>query len=295
MVTLTLNNFTFLSSEELSAARKVAIVNAVLTSRSLVKDAIMQSHEAYSLTRLPNFDPAHLPTRFRDHFYTFFRCTTTADFLRTLTQVISALEVLHRGLNSPEFRFREYGTNFVENAIDAVASIFGESIYSSSTKAHVRGFSLNPLKAGNYIAPSEFEKCLNTGKATGNPNEIMIKLSSLDGSQVDLVDTVVHESTHKFLGTEDEGMSTSSLGWMSNNGLEAYRAANGPNIPLPCEMPGFLRMTPEMAIRNAYLLSAYITYFPETSIASMYHIRRAANADPLGQHVRANLPPRPLG
>ena len=45
--------------------------------------------------------------------------------------------------------------------------------------AYVRGVSLATAKA--YIGPEHVAACVNAGKATGNPNEIMIKLSALDG------------------------------------------------------------------------------------------------------------------
>lgn len=300
MPTLMLNNFEFTSSAELSKPRQVAIVSAVLQARSIVKDVKMKTDEVQSVARIGGFVIDDLPTSFLLHFRTLFRCPTAPEFLRTLPRVIRALEVLDSGLNSPALRFKEYGTDTLENIINAISTrLGGPSVYDPSTLAHVRSISINPITCGSYMGSSAFEGCLNSGRISGNPNEIMVKLTSMDRALVDLIDTVIHESSHKFLGTDDEGMKGSSFGWMANNGLQVYRAQNGATARLPCETPGFLTKTPDEAISNAYLLTAYILYFPNVSITAEYHVKRQGRVGPLGsetdlgRHLRANLPRRP--
>jgi len=217
--TLKLNNFSIITSEELSPSRKVKIVSAVLAARTMIANARTKTFEALAFLGRPDAVLQDLPPRFLLHFRTLFRLPPNdgAAFLRSLKRVATALQVLDNEVGTPELRFKEYGTDLVSNVFNAIASLVGTPIYQPGDLAMVRPFSL--ATASTYIGPEHVDGCLNTGRGTGNPNEIMIKLTSLDKDLENVTDTVIHESTHKFLGTEDAGMTAATFSWMKDDGL----------------------------------------------------------------------------
>jgi len=265
----------------------------VLTARSLIADARQKTFEALACLARPTCDVEDLPPRFLLHFRTLFRLDGGAvAFLRMLKRVAAALQVLDNEICTPKLQFIEYGTDTVTNIMNALASVIATPIYQPSDVAMVRGFSV--ARASNYIGLDHVEGCLNTGHGTGNPNEIMIKLSSLDKPLEHVTDTVIHESTHKFLGTEDEGMTAASFSWMADDGLALY-LRDSPGVPLPMHTPGFLAKTPDQALANAYILAAYIQYMPEGEVAVRTELNRSARLGALGsdtalgQTLRAHL------
>lgn len=278
--TLKLSNFSIITAEELSLPRANRLVSAVLAARSRIAEARMKSFEALACLQRPGVVLDDLPRHFRLHLGTLFRCGHDgAAFARALGRVAAMLQILDNEICTPELRFKEYGTDLVSTVVNSVASLFGSPVLAPSDVAYVRGFSLS--KPGNYIGACHVAGCLNTGHGTGNPNEIMIRLTALDGSLENLTDTVIHEASHKFLGTEDTGMSTSSFNWMRDDGLVRYIEDN-PGVPLPIDMPGFLSKTPDEATANAYLLTAYVLYMPPTDITAMTQLNQQARTGPLG-------------
>lgn len=278
---LKLHNLSLWTNEPLSNTRAATLMSAVQIARGKIATAREKTYEAIACTLRPGFELDDLPQVFRAHFGVLFRCENdAAEFQRTMHRVAGLLQVLERSFNSPELVFREYGSDLVSTMIDKAARLLNQTgLYQAGDMGMVRGFSAARVKS--YIGPSRIQQCINTGVSTGNPNEIQIRLESLDEVSEEVIDTIIHEGTHKFLGTNDDGMASTTFGWMKDNGLIQYRDDYG-NVPLPIERPEFLAKDSENATGNAYLLTAYIIYMPDTDITSMSTLRRDARTRPLG-------------
>jgi len=294
--TLTLNNFSVTTSEELSGSRKVKLVSAVLAARTYIANARSATFEALACLARPDLVADDLPPRFLLHFRTLFRLgADAAELLRMLKRVAAALQVLDNEMSTPKLRFIEYGTDMVTSIFSAAASLVSKPIYQPTDFGLTRGFSVARLS--NYMGTASVDGCVNTNRGTGNPNEIQIKLTTLDMNLEDVTDTVIHEATHKFLGTEDEGMNTITFNWMKDDGLALY-IRDWPGVMLPMHRPAFLEKSPEEAMANAYILTAYIMYLPEGDITARAELNRRIRLDrlrdgtDLGQVLRAGLAAR---
>jgi hypothetical protein len=275
-------NFSITTYKPLSIAHENILVNAVLKGQFAVEEAKRRTLEALSvLTRYGN-DCALLPPTFLQHVKTLLRCDTDGQTLKALLEAGAALNVLGKGLNSAELKFIEWGMDSVSGAVDkmtAALSTISSSVtrlYGPSDVAMTRGFTMG----GSYLGGDTFRQCLNTGSTSGNPNAIMIKLDAIDKGVEEFTDTVVHEGTHKFLGTIDTGMQGSGLAWMKDDGLTNFKTMY-PGVPTPLETPQFKAMSPTAALGNAYILTGYILYMPESEPAQYAEVVRQSKTSPL--------------
>jgi hypothetical protein len=195
--------------------------------------------------------------------------------------VARLLEILENGVYSPELRFKEYGTDLVSSLVNSVSSLFVTNPPAGRPRLCAR---LQPYHGQQLYRT----RSVNTGQVTGNPNEIMIRLTEFHRPFEDVIDTIIHESTHKFLGTEYEGTQGASFNWIRNDGLALY-LQNNPGIPLPMHTPNFLGKNSDQAIANAYLLAAYILYLPEGDVTARTELNlrvRLESQTAIGQTLR---------
>lgn len=202
---------------------------------------------------------------FYRHMVVHFRLSSTPQVFEALEGLSLKLQRLIAGMRSPSLRLAEFGYHWMRPS--------GPGVVAYVTK---------PLSHVLFGGPST-NGCLNTNPAGyHNSNDINLRFDKIVSTRMeDLVDTLIHECTHKYLGTDD--LCVSGLPFKAVAEYEAQYQALGVAAPLgPLQA-----LSPVQAINDAYVMTNYILQMPDVDLwaaaADMASLIRSANQSIGGQ------------
>lgn len=222
----------------MSKAKKVASRALLVTSKAL--EIAPKGPGPDLLDRLGYLEP-----RFQRHLFVHFRITKEVDFpsfLAFLRRLNKALFYLVEGMNSPDLRLAEYGHHRFAPR-------------DASAKAYVR----MPVTWAVQRATGE---CLNIDPSSfKNKNDVNIRFDRVDSYLPgDLVDTLIHECTHKYLGTVDRCIS--GLPFQDYEDYEKTWREAGVEPPLG----PLAQLDTDQALTDAYVITNYCLHLPDVDL-----------------------------
>jgi len=200
-----------------------------------------------------------LHPEFARHLTVHFRLSTSTEIFQALEALNRNLQRLVVGMRSADLRLAEYGYNWMAPK--------GSGVIAYVKMPLSYAFSGGPAVNG----------CLNKDPGKfNNPADVNIRFDRLRDTAIgDLVNTLIHECTHKYLATAD--LLVSGLPFKSVAEYESTWRAIGVDAP----MGRLADLTPVQAINDAYVVTNYVLYMPlvdlRASAAQMELTIRGAN------------------
>ncbi|GFM88300.1 hypothetical protein PSCICO_36990 [Pseudomonas cichorii] len=201
---------------------------------------------------------------FYRHLVVHFRLSSVPQVFEALEALNLKLQQLLAGMRSPGLRLAEFGYHWLKPP--------GPGVVAYVTK---------PLSHILFGGPST-NGCLNTNPAGyHNSSDVNLRFNKVMSTRMeDLVDTLIHECTHKYLGTDDlcKGLPFKSVIEYE----EQFRAAGivAPLGPLQS-------LSSVHAINDAYVMTNYILHMPDVDLrvaaADMANLIRSVNQSIGGQ------------
>lgn len=231
-------------------------------ARARVADALLMTQKA--LTIIPDAPGRNLSDKlgyvhptYLEHLLVHFRLKRIGDlpaFMAVLRAINERLQILLAGMRSPKLRFAQYGYNWLppENA-----------------KAYVR----MPV---SWVAARLKDGCLNIDpKSFKNANDVNLRFEAVPGySMEDFTDTLIHECTHKYLGTADRCIS----GLPFKNWAE-YEA-NWRALEMEPPLGPLANLDTDQAVTDAYAFTNYCLHLPDSDLdAYVAHMERQDRAN----------------
>jgi hypothetical protein len=257
--TFKIADFLVTAKDALKPEEEEAIVYGVCKARAFVDKAFLQTIEALQVeTKCAHRQEAaaHLAPDFVIHVEANFRTHGANDLFQVLHRLQGLLLKLSGCLRSPDLHFQQYGLEFFEP--------------KSSTGAAPRGYVGQTFSERVQLASSILQggegKCLNIDHATyKNDSKIYLDFEQLKTHNLEgATDTIIHESTHKFLASLD---NTLDCPW--KHAAEYYRQWRQLNTDPPIN-EAWRSLSTEEALQNAYGLTNYIHYMPDVDIAAFH-------------------------
>jgi hypothetical protein len=252
-------DFLVTAKDALKPEEEEAIVYGVCKARAFVDAAFLQTIEALQIeTKCAHRQEAaaHLPPDFAIHVEANFRTQGSNELFQVLHRLHGLLLKLSGCLRSSDLHFKQYGLEYFEPKSSTGGAPRG---YVDKTLAEKVKLVVSVLKGGEG-------KCLNVDHATyKNDNKIYLDFEQLKTHNLEgATDTIIHESTHKFLASLD---NTLDCPWKRAG--EYYRQWRALNTDPPVN-DSWKSLSTEEALQNAYGLTNYIHYMPNVDIAAFH-------------------------
>lgn len=263
--TFRLADFWVTANDAFNPDEQEILTNAVAKARAFSDKALLQTiHALHIETKfLSRVEAAeHLHPDFTIHVEANFRTRGAIELFQVLHRVKGLLLKLSGCLRSRDLHFRQYGLEYFEPKSSGAAP----RGYVSKTFSELFQMASNSLTGGSG-------KCLNIDQRTyTNSNNIVLDFTRLKSYNLEEVtDTIIHESTHKFLATLD---NTHDCPW--KRAAEFYRQWRELRLE-PLIDEAWTSLSTEEALQNAYGLTNYIHYMPDVDIAAYYETEVIAN------------------
>lgn len=257
--TFRLADFWVTAKDALKPEEEEAIVYGVCKARAFTDEALLQTIDALQVeTKCAHRQEAaaHLPPDFVIHIEANFRTHGAHELFQALHQLQRLVLKLSGCLRSPELHFKQYGLEYGEP----------KSAVGGRPAGYVDRTLAEKLQLVSGILKGSMGKCLNIDHATyKNDSKIYLDFEQLNTYNLEgVTDTVIHESTHKFLATLD---NTGTCPW--KRAREYYQQWRALNTDPPVDET-WTSLSTEEALQNAYGLTNYIHYMPSVDIGAFH-------------------------
>jgi hypothetical protein len=247
--TVLLNGFKAVVGDDFTSAQSLILGNAVSEARALTFDAHCKTLDAIKIFSTNTLKDAleKLCPRFLLHLRMNFRIENDDHLLPALHSLEESVRLTHCGLNSRDLIIRAWGLRKGDVKSETGAAVGGW--VPNNTKDYL-------VRAADMVSPGG---CLNV-KYTNDENIVLDFTKLVERNEIWCVDTIIHEATHKYDNSRD---FTRDPPWKRAWEYAADYEKIGAKVTL---VGDWADLTEKQALHNAYSLTAYMHYMPDTDL-----------------------------